>query len=387
MSFKSNKILTPRINVHIPKNVEHQIRYLCKEISNIEWSGPLFYTIEGSISNPTECKIQLQEIMPLDKGSAGATNYDVGLPVAKFMHKHGAMDKNWKIGHIHSHHNMDVFFSATDQSEIEENSSRHNFYLSVIVNNNNKIIAKVGITANPNIPEGEQVGFSAMDEQGNPYIIQKFESVEESKYFEYECNVILEQEELQVSDDFKDLIDNMTTHRLSSRDNLEGKKSTVKKSYPGSYGLWGDDEDEEDYPSSSKNAYGNTSYNSFNKSTYSTVPSIEDEIEEFSFSLLAADNVSDDEILAYTTVEDLVEYYIATEASGVEIALRMLKNYETVYDATFSNSKARPSLYILRKVIQTYKNSLTSKKGNKELLLPIIDKLQEKYEELLKPTK
>ena len=45
--------------------------------------------------------------------------------------------------HIHSHHNMAVFFSPTDDDELVVNSEFHNYYLSLIVNNRNEMTAKV----------------------------------------------------------------------------------------------------------------------------------------------------------------------------------------------------------------------------------------------------
>lgn len=40
-----------------------------------------------------------------------------------------------RIGHIHSHNTMGVFFSGTDWGELEDNAPNHNYYLSLIVNN------------------------------------------------------------------------------------------------------------------------------------------------------------------------------------------------------------------------------------------------------------
>ena len=41
----------------------------------------------------------------------------------------------WKVGHIHSHNVMRVFFSGTDMDELHDNAPSHNFYVSLIVNN------------------------------------------------------------------------------------------------------------------------------------------------------------------------------------------------------------------------------------------------------------
>ena len=109
----------------------------------------------------------------------------LGINVVKFMAKHNAPEKNWKVGHIHSHHSMSVFFSGTDEAELRENSANHNFYLSIIVNNKHEIIGKVGIKSSNNLPENiEEIGYTALDEEGKEYVLEKvITEKQDSKFF------------------------------------------------------------------------------------------------------------------------------------------------------------------------------------------------------------
>lgn len=73
--LKRLEITDIQLPVVISKKVYDQIKYLCKEISTEEWSGSLFYKVEGSIKNPEEMKITLESILPMNKGSVSYTEY------------------------------------------------------------------------------------------------------------------------------------------------------------------------------------------------------------------------------------------------------------------------------------------------------------------------
>jgi len=117
----------------------------CSKISQIEWSGVLFYKInKGSASDLSKpFEIELVDIYLMDIGTSGYTEYEADENVVLYM-----MDKGYEfgevfIGHIHSHHNMKTYFSGTDMSELRTNCGNHNLYLSVIVNNFYNICAKM----------------------------------------------------------------------------------------------------------------------------------------------------------------------------------------------------------------------------------------------------
>lgn len=127
-----------------------QIAELHDQVKGIEWSGILLYkTISGGIETTKDWVIEASEIIPMDVGNSTYTEYEIDAKdeysAEKWMN-HMAEGNN--IGHIHTHHNMDCFFSGTDTSELHDNAPSHNYYLSLIVNfkDPSKWTAKVAIT-------------------------------------------------------------------------------------------------------------------------------------------------------------------------------------------------------------------------------------------------
>jgi hypothetical protein len=125
--------LPQKLKVYLSDKVWHKMQYLCTHIDKVEWSGCIFYDIKGSLFNPESIKINILDLIPLDKGSEAFTTYNFDERVLNYM---VAMDYlEHKIGHCHSHHNMNTFFSGTDLSELYENSETIKPYLSIIINN------------------------------------------------------------------------------------------------------------------------------------------------------------------------------------------------------------------------------------------------------------
>jgi hypothetical protein len=133
--------LTEKPKLIIPENVYCQIDYLCKNIDKVEWSGVLFYKCTGSLLKPETLSFELKYILPMDKGTSGYTSYDFDTYGERIMEKPELLEH--RIGHIHSHHSMQSFFSGTDNEELQENAPNYDHYLSLIVNNNGDYVARV----------------------------------------------------------------------------------------------------------------------------------------------------------------------------------------------------------------------------------------------------
>lgn len=183
-----------KIKLELDKSISDKIKFLCKHISTVEWSGVLFYDVVGTIADPTNMVIHLREIFLMDKGTAGHTayNYDEELvgfrmdnPTTNFM----------KIGHIHSHNSMGVFFSGEDTSELTDNADFHNYYVSVVVNNRFEVIGRVafiGINGNAVI--------TGKNEDGETYT--RPVTGTEKVMFYYDCQVAKDDYILEVPDAF-----------------------------------------------------------------------------------------------------------------------------------------------------------------------------------------
>jgi len=90
--------LTDTLKLIMPEKVLNQIKYLCKEIPRVEWSGVLYYNVEGSIKDPTNIIITLEEILPLHKGTVSYTEYEFGTAFVEHMMENEHLEK-CKIGH------------------------------------------------------------------------------------------------------------------------------------------------------------------------------------------------------------------------------------------------------------------------------------------------
>lgn len=143
---------TENMSIHIPEKSMLEINYLCTNISTIEWSGVLFFKVLSGSLQTQNMLIEVVEVYPMNKGTTGSTGYKFTPDVAKrhveLMKEHKCMIK---IGMIHSHHNMDAYFSGVDMDELNENSENHNWYLSIVVNNAGKIVARIGYRAETEI--------------------------------------------------------------------------------------------------------------------------------------------------------------------------------------------------------------------------------------------
>ena len=119
-------------------NIIEQIDYLHKIVGSVEWSGVLVYKVnKGSIEDYKNLEVEVLEILPMDVGTSGYTEYELDSGddyTFNNLCDRVMMDPDLKIGHIHTHHGMDCFFSGTDTQELHDNAPNHNYYLSLIVN-------------------------------------------------------------------------------------------------------------------------------------------------------------------------------------------------------------------------------------------------------------
>lgn len=193
-----------KIKVVMTEKVLREIQYLCREIAAVEWSGILFYRTEGSIHNPAEMVMTLETILPMHKGTQAYTEYTFDERVVEFLMDNPNVE-DCKMGHIHSHNNMSVFFSGTDWSELEDNAPNHNLYLSLIVNNAMDFCAKVCFIAEGATEVAQTVEYKAKDEAGHYYVYSQEEVVVQTKdkLVVYDCDIQTPGEHVVVDEDFK----------------------------------------------------------------------------------------------------------------------------------------------------------------------------------------
>lgn len=216
-SLPRQEIVTISPKVIMPKHISDQIDYLHSKIGNVEWSGPLFYRVDGTIKDPKNLVITLVEILPMHKGTSGYTEYTSDETV---MDKWMDVGLDCKIGHIHTHHNMSTFFSGTDWSELEDNAPNHNYYLSLITNHKREDIAKLCYIGQVNN------SITALDDNGEKYTQES--STE--KLVVMDCVIVKETEEISVTEEFIKQVDKVITKATTLTTTYYGRSYTTPSS-------------------------------------------------------------------------------------------------------------------------------------------------------------
>lgn len=131
---------TDSYNLVIPDNVEFRIRQWCMLNPSTEWSGTLFYTVNGSFEN-NDIEFTVRDFFVMDIGTAGFTNYKETPEICSYMMENDLLD--CKTGLIHSHNSMKAFFSGTDANTLTEEGEQTIHFLSLVVNNEGTYVARV----------------------------------------------------------------------------------------------------------------------------------------------------------------------------------------------------------------------------------------------------
>lgn len=127
----------------IPVEVEKKIRFLCKNIWDVEWSGVLFYKVEGAFEDKS-LTIRCVDLFQMDIGTSTCTEFNVSPDMATYMIDHPELlEEGIYQGLIHSHNNMATFFSGTDTATLSAEGNDMAHFVSLIVNNAGKYTAGV----------------------------------------------------------------------------------------------------------------------------------------------------------------------------------------------------------------------------------------------------
>lgn len=157
----------------------------------------LFYETEGEFGDDN-FKVIAKGLFLLDIGTAGYTEYDPSDPeLIKYLSTNPEA-LMMKKGHIHSHNNMGVFFSGTDNAELVDNCGFHNFYVSLIVNNRNEMCAKIAFKAKT-VSENH-VTISYLNQEGREKQKKLVTNKEGECIYVYKCEVVKSE---AVEDSFK----------------------------------------------------------------------------------------------------------------------------------------------------------------------------------------
>lgn len=320
------------VKVIIPKDFVDKIKFLCKNIPKVEWSGVLFYEIEGNISDLKNMRIICKDIFLMDKGSAGYTEYNFDEDVVDYRMNHPESFQ-WLVGHIHSHNTMNVFFSGTDVGELHDNAPHHNFYFSLIVNNYLDACAKIAFVGDVNV---ENIRYTCRDKNGEEYLVQG-PAFKKQALFTVECDIEMDSVELEVSKEFiqryneieKKSTENRITNNLAQKEFNTTYSNYSQNRIPD----FTNHMNFKDYLESGQH---------FSSDRF-PVEDIEEEVEEytleekFTIYLLRLGN----EILPNDDIESAIEDLVAVEVNPKYFAKSVMDNFASYYSRFYDKVQGK----------------------------------------------
>ena len=197
----------------INKEVQDKIDFICSRIHEDEWSGTLFFLEEGSFAD-NDLVIKVQDLLVMDIGNATYTEYTESPDIVRYMMDNELLD--CKIGLIHSHNNMNTFFSGTDTATLKSEGLNYHHFVSLIVNNRRTYSAAITtlVKSTQHVDEDfEYTTFNGLVVKGSDNFVN-----ESSELVWSRMKVILE-------------VDNLVNDEITSRlDEIAAKKKAAAAS-------------------------------------------------------------------------------------------------------------------------------------------------------------
>jgi hypothetical protein len=135
-----------KVKLILSKNLLNQIAFSHSYVGDIEWSGMLLFKEQSGSLQEGDLELFCDYIHMLDVGTSAYTEFSVDENIVD-LYEEFPEAINYKVGIIHTHHSMNCFFSGTDTQELQDNTDKYPYYLSLIVNHKGQYCAKVAYIA------------------------------------------------------------------------------------------------------------------------------------------------------------------------------------------------------------------------------------------------
>lgn len=133
MSYTIKNILP--IEIAFSKKAFYKLKKYIKKFPEKEWSGIIFYIRDH---NP---KVIIKDFYLLNEGTGTSTEFTFTKELFEYMEKNNLLGLSQ--GTLHSHNKMRAFFSFTDMKDIITQINARQEYLSIVINNNLEVVAKL----------------------------------------------------------------------------------------------------------------------------------------------------------------------------------------------------------------------------------------------------
>jgi hypothetical protein len=211
----------------ITKRLQQQIDWLHQKVGRNEWSGELITREEGNITDLQNWTIYAEDIYLADVGTGTFTGYQVdqgGFKAVDIVDMYeafpGLLEGTHKAQHIHTHHDMKAFFSATDESNLEERAQAANYFLMLVVNFKGDYVAKVAFHATLPPAQGQVINFKNNHDGYEPMSLGEAE--EKEVLVVMECEVVQDAVQDLLTPEFKARYDDV---RKALREEADQKKN------------------------------------------------------------------------------------------------------------------------------------------------------------------
>lgn len=211
----------------IPAEVEKKIRFLCKNIWDVEWSGVLFYKVEGAFEDKS-LTIRCVDLFQMDIGTSAYTEFNVSPDMATYMVDHPELlEEGIYQGLIHSHNNKATFFSDTDTATLSAEGNDMAHFVSLIVNNEGKYTA--GVTRKYKCVQTVSEKYTYPTWNGEVREGVETFDIEEEKLEWFNLDIV-----------FEDATDDFETEMMERLKEIkESKKKAITPVYKGGYHQYG----------------------------------------------------------------------------------------------------------------------------------------------------
>lgn len=214
----------------IPANVQKRLDLVCLKIDTTEWSGSLFYEVEGSWRD-NNLVIKVLDFYLQDIGSTSSTTFEQSPDVVRYRVDNNLLQTH--MGLIHSHHNMASFFSGTDMNTLKSEALDHDHFVSLIVNNKREYVAAITavIDAERKISTKEKLKYTTFN--GEEIIIED-DSIKETE--ETAKEIIYSMLDIEIEDYENSNID--IIERIEEIKKEKAAKKVIESNYYGGrYGI------------------------------------------------------------------------------------------------------------------------------------------------------
>lgn len=113
-----------------------------------EWSGILVYKIISGSLETNDLVLEAIGIHYCDYKDSGSTEYQPARHIKELDERFNYIENEYRLGLVHTHHNMSVFFSGTDAQDLQDalEASNGEFVISIVNNYKGEYYSEIGYT-------------------------------------------------------------------------------------------------------------------------------------------------------------------------------------------------------------------------------------------------